>query len=345
MTAQSRRGDAPAVAHRSRVRLRAELATVVLQHAVDARRVGAPGRARRRGSRSRRRRPAAGARRRSRRPRVCRTRPPRARRGRTTRCATAPRTRRRRGSSRRAVRGVAARRSARDARDRARPRGRGASAPRPHRRDRSGRRRRRAARSGRAPRPARRTARSAPFNGWMRPTKSSTGPPVSPTRRRAAARSPGANTVWSTPGVMISMRVRVGAVVAHELVVLLARRRDDEIGAAHDFGLDPRPERDRVTQSDLGLHPLERVERGDEREVELVLQPVADRARHPVVGVQHVVLAGAGEHLARGVGELADEIGEVAQRHRRERARRARAARGSRVRPRRTAAGRGARRG
>ena len=84
----------------------------------------------------------------------------------------------------------------------------------------------------------------------------------------------------------------IGAVVTHELVLLLERRRDDEVGTAHDFGFDPRPHRHVVGETDLGLHPVEGVERGDEREIELVLQPVTDGARHPVVRVQHVVRAG-----------------------------------------------------
>ena len=91
----------------------------------------------------------------------------------------------------------------------------------------------------------------------------------------------------------------IGAVVAHELVPLVVGRRDDEVGAAHDLGLDARPQRDLVVEADLGLHAVERVERGDEREVELVLQPVADRARHPVVRVQHVVVGAAALEHAR----------------------------------------------
>ena len=83
--------------------------------------------------------------------------------------------------------------------------------------------------------------------------------------------------------------VGVGAVEAHELLALLFGRRDDEVGAAHDLGFDARAQRGVTRHADLCLHALERVERGDEREVELVLQLVPDRARHPVVRVQHVV--------------------------------------------------------
>jgi len=50
-----------------------------------------------------------------------------------------------------------------------------------------------------------------------------------------------------------------------------------------------------------------------------VLQAVADSTRDPVVRVQHLVRAGAFEHAVRGVGEIADEVGEVAERHRRAR--------------------------
>ena len=155
----------------------------------------------------------------------------------------------------------------------------------------------------------------------MRPTKSTTGPggePDVPARRGAVA--------GEEHAVVDARRddldaLGVGAVVTHELILLLERRRDDEVGAAHDLGFDARPQSGVVGETDFGLHAVERVERGDQRQVELVLEPVTDRARHPVVRVEHVVVAAALEQGVRGVGELADEIGEVAQPNRRARPR------------------------
>ena len=63
--------------------------------------------------------------------------------------------------------------------------------------------------------------------------------------RRAAARSPGENTVVVDAGRDDLDALGIGAVVAHELVVLLVRRRDDEIGAAHDLGFDAWAQRHR----------------------------------------------------------------------------------------------------
>ena len=101
-------------------------------------------------------------------------------------------------------------------------------------------------------------------------------------------------------------------VEAEQLLAFLVGRGDDEIGAAHDLGLDARPEVDLVAQSDLRLHAIEGVKSGDEREVELVLQPVSDRARHPVVGVQQVVGAvGALDEIAGAAGEFGDEVGKL----------------------------------
>ena len=114
--------------------------------------------------------------------------------------------------------------------------------------------------------------------------------------------------------------VGIGAVEADELLPLVGGRRDDEIGAAHDLRLDAGPEVDVVVDPHLGLHPVERVERGDERQPELVLEAMPHRARHPVVGVDDVVgRAAALERVACGVGEGADELGELAARHRRAR--------------------------
>ena len=95
--------------------------------------------------------------------------------------------------------------------------------------------------------------------------------------------------------------VGIGAVERDQLRALLGGRRDHQVGAGDDLGLDPGPGRGLVALARLGLHPIERVEGGDERQIELVLEPVADRARDPVVGVEDVVveLVGGGGGRAR----------------------------------------------
>jgi len=59
--------------------------------------------------------------------------------------------------------------------------------------------------------------------------------------------------------------VGVGAVVPLELVLLVVRRRDHEIRAANHLGLDAWAQGHRVSESDLRLHAIERVEGSDER--------------------------------------------------------------------------------
>ena len=72
-----------------------------------------------------------------------------------------------------------------------------------------------------------------------------------------------------------------------------------------------------VVETRFGLDARERVERGDERTVDRVLQPVPDRPRDPVVGVQDVVVvAGAAHPVEDRIGERIDEGGQVVQRDR-----------------------------
>ena len=165
-----------------------------------------------------------------------------------------------------------------------------------------------------------RTARSAPFSGWMRPTKSTQRPVGEPdvaAGRGAVAR--GEHPVVDAGRDDLDP-LGIGAVVAHELVLLLVRRRDDEIRAAHDLGFDAWAQRDRVGQPDLGLHTVERVERGDERQVELVLQ--AGGRPHPTPSSSRAARrrspARSSTRRAASVN-VTDEVGEVAQRHRRAR--------------------------
>ena len=82
--------------------------------------------------------------------------------------------------------------------------------------------------------------------------------------------------------------VPLGAVQRDELPAFLVRRGDHQVGAADDLTLDAGAGLGIVADTRLRLHAIEGVERGDEGQVELVLEPVPDRARDPVVRVQHV---------------------------------------------------------
>ena len=89
------------------------------------------------------------------------------------------------------------------------------------------------------------------------------------------------------------MRSSVRAVEADELLPFLVGRGEHEVGATRRSRASTRGRMvGFVVETGFGLDARERVERGDEREVELVLQPVSDRARDPVVGVQYVVGGG-----------------------------------------------------
>ena len=105
------------------------------------------------------------------------------------------------------------------------------------------------------------------------------------------------NISWSTPGGTISIAIALGAVEVDELLALVGRGREHEVGAADDLLLDPGARRRVVVDPGFGLDPGQRVERRDERQVELVLQPVADRAGDPVVRVQRVVADVLGGHV------------------------------------------------
>ena len=116
--------------------------------------------------------------------------------------------------------------------------------------------------------------------------------------------------------------VAVRAVEADELLALVRGRRQDQVGAADGLLLDARPLLGVVVDAGVGLHPGERVERRDERDVELVLQPVAERAGDPVVRVERVVAEILGrEVVQRRAGQRLDEVDERVLRHRLGRAR------------------------
>ena len=152
----------------------------------------------------------------------------------------------------------------------------------------------------------------------MRPTNRRVGRPATPSARLAARAVAGREDRGVDTLRHDLDAIGIGAVEADQLVELVARGRDDQVGAAHHLGLHAWAQVDFVADADLGLHPLERMERGDEGKPELVLEAVADGPRHPVVGVEDVVgRAAAFELLAGGVGEGTHEIGELAARYRR----------------------------
>ena len=193
-------------------------------------------------------------------------------------------------------------------RARRRARGRGRSRRRPRRR--SPRRRSSSSASGRPSAASARIATSGPLSGWIRPTNSSTGRrPAASSAARAPAWSPGAKNACSTPGrddLDAALRI---AVQAAELALLLDAADADRVGARDDLGLGPVAP-DRLGVAALGLHPGERVERRDERDVEDVLEAVGDDAAEPVVGVHDVGAAVGREVLEHAVGELVEDVGE-----------------------------------
>ena len=161
------------------------------------------------------------------------------------------------------------------------------------RRRRSPARRRAGASAARA-----RIATSGALSGWIRPTNSITGRSTgSPTARRAPAAVAGREE-----GVLDGRRDDLDApgrvaVEATELALLLGAADADRVAAADDVGLGPVAPL-RLEVAALGLDPGQRVERRHERDVEGVLEAVADHAAQPVVAVDDVD-AGAGARRGR----------------------------------------------
>ena len=298
--AQARRGDAPRVPTRPRGRVRAHRRPRARGRRAAARpaRRSRRGRARRRGSRCCRRRRASAARRPPRRPPACRTPRPRARRARTTRCATGPGTRRRRGRSRRGASwgcGGTNRTWSVDA-ELVDQRVERAPAP-PRRRRRSARRRPASVACGSSSAARQRTARSTPFSGWIRPTNSSTRPAVEAEARAARARAVAGCEHRVVDAGRRRSRCDRGrrrrasrAARARRRSTRASGRRRRSISCsmrARELGV--------VVDAGVGLHPRERVERRDERQVELVLELVPDArprasssraARRPVASLE-----------------------------------------------------------
>ena len=100
------------------------------------------------------------------------------------------------------------------------------------------------------------------------------------------------------------------AVVEAELIGFLVATHADGVSAVHDLGLGTiTPWRFGVPMR--GLHPSKGVECGDERHVELVLQPMPDHAAEPVVAVDHIRTFVSGDPIEHTVTEL---VGHLRQR-------------------------------
>ena len=127
----------------------------------------------------------------------------------------------------------------------------------------------------------------------MRPTKSSSGPvPGQAQRPPGLAAVAGAEEGVVDPGGHDADPGGVGAVELGDLGRLHRARRQHGVRAADDGGLGLGPLVGGVGldlfRAGLGLDPVEGVEGGDQRQVQLVLDQVAGHAAQPVVGVDGV---------------------------------------------------------
>ena len=155
-----------------------------------------------------------------------------------------------------------------------------------------------------------RTARSGAFSGWIRPTNNTTGRSVGrPTARRAPAPVAGCEE-----GVLDGRRDDLDAaggiaVQPAELTLLLGAAHADGVAAPDDLGLGLIAPA-RLEVATLRLDPGQRVERRDQRQVEVVLEPVTDDPAQPVVAVDDVDAGPGQEVLADPAGELVDLLRE-----------------------------------
>ncbi len=173
------------------------------------------------------------------------------------------------------------------------------------------------------------TATPAPFSGWMRPTKSRSGPvgrqPEGPTGLGAV---PGSEEGVLDTGGDDADPGGVGPVELGELGRLHRARGEHGVRAPDDRGLGLRPEVGGVgldfLGARLGLDPVEGVEGRHQRQVELMLDRVAGDPAEPVVGVDRVegrgvvtaVGTGGGDRLDHPLGKLVDHARERLLGHR-----------------------------
>ena len=146
----------------------------------------------------------------------------------------------------------------------------------------------------------------------MRPTKSRTGRSDGPSpgrrgrpcgyrERRRRGRHRGARSRCApAPRRTVARAARRSSVLDARITSLHPITSDSARGTA-----------DRLVLEVLRLHPRQRVERGDERQLELVLQRVAGDTRQPVVGVDERRLLALADPLAHACRELVDELGQI----------------------------------
>ena len=100
---------------------------------------------------------------------------------------------------------------------------------------------------------------------------------------------------------------RIAGVELGELAALLDGRGQHEVGAGDDLVFDHGALRRVVIDPGVGLHPGQRVEGRSQRQVHLVLEAVAHRAREPVVRVDDVGAPALEVGPGRS-GEVVDEV-------------------------------------
>ena len=151
----------------------------------------------------------------------------------------------------------------------------------------------------------------------MRPTKASTTASAArPSSARAASRSPGRNRSRSTPGGMVTVRLRVGAVQLDELAGLLLGVADQPVGLGHHLVLADHPDH-RLRGVALGqrgvLDPGQGVRAVHQRHPPAVPGQPADLPGQPVVRVHDPVVAGLVPGLGpqHAGGERAQLAGQV----------------------------------
>ncbi len=103
--------------------------------------------------------------------------------------------------------------------------------------------------------------------------------------------------------------VGLGAVEALELAALGEAVGGDHVAAADHLGLGVDATL-RFGVAGHGLHASEGVEGGDQRQIELVLDPMTGHAREPVVGMHDVGAAAGHDVGADLVGEALDDVGQ-----------------------------------
>ena len=105
--------------------------------------------------------------------------------------------------------------------------------------------------------------------------------------------------------------LRICVIERRELHAFVVGGGEHQVRTCDDLLLDARAQFGVVFETGVRLDARERVERRDERQVQLVFELVRDGAGEPVVGVQDIDRWRSRQQVACGVGERVDEIDEV----------------------------------